>query len=290
MFPSIALPLFVIENVFVLRLQDSWAICRIFKKTNSTAQRALSHSWVSPLPHHEMNTSEMLTKDEDTSKFFSHHNISSLLTKKSSLPNQFCTNQNDPSLTSTTTTTTTTFPLDIASYKPIHTPFLFYKPFDQPPFISSSNNMSDLMFSSSLPLEPCNANAKATTTTMDISSMLLSMSSSSSFLGGDFSTKASSETANFVGFQEQQYSTNNPNVYSSPLALPVIQDGNGLVKMMNHPSTNLNVNVVIPRVMDDPDHQMNMHEAWKSNLLWDSSSCPCDHVPSTYSTTTKCYT
>ncbi|KAF6148236.1 hypothetical protein GIB67_012011 [Kingdonia uniflora] len=30
--------------------QDSWAICRIFKKTNSMAQRALSHSWVSPLP------------------------------------------------------------------------------------------------------------------------------------------------------------------------------------------------------------------------------------------------
>ncbi|KAL6911479.1 hypothetical protein ACP4OV_000284 [Aristida adscensionis] len=27
---------------------DSWAICRIFKKTNSTAQRALSQSWVSP--------------------------------------------------------------------------------------------------------------------------------------------------------------------------------------------------------------------------------------------------
>ncbi|RCV08349.1 hypothetical protein SETIT_1G318900v2 [Setaria italica] len=27
---------------------DSWAICRIFKKTNLTAQRALSHSWVSP--------------------------------------------------------------------------------------------------------------------------------------------------------------------------------------------------------------------------------------------------
>ncbi|KAK6922022.1 NAC domain, partial [Dillenia turbinata] len=34
---------------------DSWAICRIFKKTNSMAQRALSHSWVidscSPLNH-----------------------------------------------------------------------------------------------------------------------------------------------------------------------------------------------------------------------------------------------
>ncbi|XP_024027489.1 putative NAC domain-containing protein 94 [Morus notabilis] len=30
--------------------QDSWAICRIFKKTNSLAQRALSHSWISPMP------------------------------------------------------------------------------------------------------------------------------------------------------------------------------------------------------------------------------------------------
>ncbi|KAK8567283.1 hypothetical protein V6N12_005879 [Hibiscus sabdariffa] len=29
---------------------DSWAICRIFKKTNSTAQRVLSNSWVSPTP------------------------------------------------------------------------------------------------------------------------------------------------------------------------------------------------------------------------------------------------
>ncbi|XP_020255504.1 protein FEZ-like [Asparagus officinalis] len=31
-------------------VNDSWAICRIFKKTNSMAQRALSQSWVSPLP------------------------------------------------------------------------------------------------------------------------------------------------------------------------------------------------------------------------------------------------
>ncbi|KAF6160030.1 hypothetical protein GIB67_033114 [Kingdonia uniflora] len=29
---------------------DSWAICRIFKKTNTIAQRALSHSWASSLP------------------------------------------------------------------------------------------------------------------------------------------------------------------------------------------------------------------------------------------------
>ncbi|KAJ0729473.1 putative transcription factor NAM family [Helianthus annuus] len=29
---------------------DAWAICRIFKKTSSMAQRALAHSWVSSLP------------------------------------------------------------------------------------------------------------------------------------------------------------------------------------------------------------------------------------------------
>ncbi|KAE8678379.1 ONAC010 protein [Hibiscus syriacus] len=33
-----------------LPADDSWAICRIFKKTNSAAQRALCHSWVSPTP------------------------------------------------------------------------------------------------------------------------------------------------------------------------------------------------------------------------------------------------
>uniref|UniRef100_A0A7N0V4Q4 NAC domain-containing protein n=1 Tax=Kalanchoe fedtschenkoi TaxID=63787 RepID=A0A7N0V4Q4_KALFE len=29
-------------------VNDAWAICRIFKKTNTTAQRAVSHCWISP--------------------------------------------------------------------------------------------------------------------------------------------------------------------------------------------------------------------------------------------------
>lgn len=36
------------SNYHLELFQDLWAICRIFKKTNSVAQRALSHSWVSP--------------------------------------------------------------------------------------------------------------------------------------------------------------------------------------------------------------------------------------------------
>lgn len=31
-------------------LQDAWAICKIFKKANSSVQRSLSHSWISPSP------------------------------------------------------------------------------------------------------------------------------------------------------------------------------------------------------------------------------------------------
>ncbi|XP_028798665.1 protein FEZ-like [Neltuma alba] len=235
---------------------DSWAICRIFKKTNSTAQRAVSHSWVSPLPN-EMNTCEVLTKDEDASKFCSNHNNISSLTKKTSLPSQFCTNTIDPL---TSNTSSVHCPLDVTPYKPIINPLLLYKPFDQLPIMSLNN--SDLMFSSS-PLEPCSAKAA----TMDIPSMLLNMSSSSVL--GEFGSKASLEAANFAGFQEQ-YSTTTG--YSSSIALPVIQDRNGLVKM-NHPHSNMNVNVVIPRVLEEPD-QINMHEAWKSNLLWESSSCP----------------
>ncbi|KAF7828061.1 protein FEZ [Senna tora] len=281
---------------------DSWAICRIFKKTNSTAQRALSHSWVSPLPHEMNNTChhhEMLTKEEDSNtQFCSSDHHSNIMTKKTSLANnQFCTNQNDHLTTTTTTTNTTLSPLDVASYKPILNPLLLYKPFDQIPIIS---NNGDLMFPPS-PLEPSKS------TPMDVSSMLLSMSSS---VLGDYgtttTTKASSEGANFGGFIQEQY---NNNGYST-IALPLIQDGN------NHlVNGNVNVMMMMPRIVDEQVQMealgrsnnsnsnmnngfglgssgmpnLNIGDAWKSNLLWDSSSCPCDHVPSTYSTT-KCYT
>ncbi|KAF7091017.1 hypothetical protein CFC21_093682 [Triticum aestivum] len=55
---------------------DSWAICRIFKKTNATAQRALSHSWVSPplpsingayIPPHLQTTHRSRHASENTS-------------------------------------------------------------------------------------------------------------------------------------------------------------------------------------------------------------------------------
>ncbi|TYH83852.1 hypothetical protein ES332_D02G160000v1 [Gossypium tomentosum] len=69
-----------------LPANDSWAICRIFKKTNSTAQRALCHSWVSPIPE-TSSISDMLSRGSDTPQL-SSDNIS-LTPKTSSSPVQF---------------------------------------------------------------------------------------------------------------------------------------------------------------------------------------------------------
>ncbi|KAI3500766.1 hypothetical protein L1887_36591 [Cichorium endivia] len=50
---------------------DAWAICRIFKKTNSMAQRAISHSWASSL--HDDGTSDQFFRHSNQ---FSSDNIS----------------------------------------------------------------------------------------------------------------------------------------------------------------------------------------------------------------------
>ncbi|XP_074331400.1 putative NAC domain-containing protein 94 [Apium graveolens] len=44
----------------IIPLNDAWAICRIFKKANSNAHRALSHSWISPDLHEPITSSEMI--------------------------------------------------------------------------------------------------------------------------------------------------------------------------------------------------------------------------------------
>ncbi|KAK1314234.1 Protein FEZ [Acorus calamus] len=50
---------------------DAWAICRIFKKTNSMAQRALSQSWVSALP--ETSESGLFSCNPNRSQFTSEN-------------------------------------------------------------------------------------------------------------------------------------------------------------------------------------------------------------------------
>ncbi|TKY58854.1 FEZ protein [Spatholobus suberectus] len=237
---------------------ESWAICRIFKKTNATAHRALYHSWVSPLP--ETTTSDhMLTTVRDGNQFCP---ANMPLTKKTSLTSQFCTfNHNDTQ--HLTTTSSTPCPLDVvASYnKPIINPLL-YKPLDLLP-ISNGDLSTGLIFSS--PLETSTTSAKSS---MDVSSLLLSTSPS---VLGEFSKTSGGITTNFGGLQE----------HSNGYQIPLLRDMQGTIG--NHDDNVKIPNVNVPRV-DDQQLQtvrsmgfpftmpFNIGDAWKSNLLWDTSS------------------
>ncbi|KAL5100261.1 hypothetical protein RYX36_004588 [Vicia faba] len=231
---------------------ESWAICRIFKKTNSTTQRALSHSWVSSLSE---TRASILTKNQEINQFCSD-NMSQ--TKKETLSNNFFTNNNDNSQN---------FDVDLTSYKSItnhHLP------------ISNEYLNTNLIFSPSQ-LQTSNNTSKST---MDVSSMLLSMSSSSSMIGDFSKTCDEVTTTNFnSGLQEQfsDYSLQMQSTFDNQF------DNNALVKAPYY-------NVNVPRIDEQELMHFNIGDAWKSNLLWDTSFCPFDVPSSYYSTTTKCYT
>ncbi|XP_061358606.1 protein FEZ-like [Gastrolobium bilobum] len=251
---------------------ESWAICRIFKKTNATAQRALSHTWVSSLPE-TITTSDMITNDRESNQFYS---ANMPLTKKTSLGSQFCTVRHNDDTQHLTTTSSTLCPLDVASYiKPLINP-LFYKPFDRLP-ISNGDLTNGLLFSS--PLETSTTSAKSS---MDVSSLaLLSMSSS---VLGDFSETTEGTTTNFgSGLQE----------HNNGYTIPLLREMQGTIG--NQQDENVLVmipNVNVPRV--DEQHletvrfpfgmPFNIGDGWKSSVLLDTSTCPCD-APSCYSST-----
>ncbi|KAK1415919.1 hypothetical protein QVD17_31707 [Tagetes erecta] len=57
---------------------DAWAICRIFKKASSTAQRTLSHSWVSPILQETPSADHnILTQQPISSNDLQHSSITS---------------------------------------------------------------------------------------------------------------------------------------------------------------------------------------------------------------------
>nr|KYP45842.1 Putative NAC domain-containing protein 9 [Cajanus cajan] len=239
---------------------ESWAICRIFKKTNATAQRALSHSWVSPLP--ETTTSDhMLTTDRNSNQFFPSNMP---LAKKTSLASQFCTfNHNDTQ--HLTTSSSTPCPLDVvASYnKPIINPLL-YKPLDRLPF-SNGDLSTGSIFSS--PLETSTTSAKSS---MEYFSSLLSSS-----VHGEFSKTSEGTTTNFGGLQEH---------HSNGYHVPILRDMQGTIgNHDNNVLVKIPNNVNVPRVDDQQLETgrsigfpfampFNIGDAWKSNLLWDTSS------------------
>ncbi|KAJ7953806.1 putative NAC domain-containing protein [Quillaja saponaria] len=261
---------------------DAWAICRIFKKTNATAQRALSHSWVSPLP--EINTyNHMLPKavDQYSTQFCSDQNMS--LTKKNSSAIHFSTNNDDIQHSTSTTTSSYSPPLDVASYKLPINPLLLYRSFDQPSISSNNGDFTTSFPFSSSPFET----STCAKTTMDLSSTLFNMSSS---MLGDFGSKTYDQSVNFGG--QQEHGNNGSEIslpYNQIMQGSIDGDENGLTKFMMPNSAEGNQLETVRSIGFPFSFPLNIGDAWKSNLLWDTTStCPSE-MSSTYSTT-KCYT
>ncbi|KAK7309784.1 hypothetical protein RJT34_06792 [Clitoria ternatea] len=267
---------------------ESWAICRIFKKTNSTAQRALSHSWVSSLPE-TTRTSDMLTKEQHSTQFSS---ANMPMTKKTSLTSQFC--YSNDLTTSNSSSSSSLCPFDVASYKSIINPLL-YKAFDHLPPISNGSDLStSLLFSSPLETLSNNNITNAKSSTMDVSSMLLNMSSS---MLGDLTKTSEDTSTNFGGPLMQEHCSS-----SGYYPLPFLREMQATFGNQQYENENNNnssssalvkvANVNVPHgdaqeleTVRSVGFPFNIGDAWKSNMLWDT----CD-VPSSNFSTTKCYT
>ena len=84
------------------------------------------------------------------------------------------------------------------------------------------------------------------------------------------------------GNQQQQYCDNIYALVKGPnVNVPRVDDPELELETVVQRSIGFPLSVTMP---------LNIGDAWKSNnLLWDTSSFPCD-VPSSYYSTTKCYT
>ncbi|RZC58629.1 hypothetical protein C5167_005936 [Papaver somniferum] len=240
-----------------LPVNDSWAICRIFKKTNSMAQRALSHSWVSPIP--ELNGSQIPNKNTNYTHF-RKESMSCISEAGSTI--QFSCNNNDLQQCSPTSFS----PINIPSYKPDINPTMC-KQSQHPTF--NGDLSSNFMFSS---LDMA-GNAKYTA---DIASMLLNFPPA---LLGD--TDDCPDDINFSGTQQEYggFSSMLPQEMQGNISFGEDEEA-WLRRTTNTLSANDQWGTV--RSVDFP---FNLPI---SNLTWDSLPCPSD-ISTSYSTN-KCYT
>ncbi|KAL5981152.1 hypothetical protein ACLOJK_029072 [Asimina triloba] len=244
---------------------DAWAICRIFKKTNSMAQRALSQSWVSSLP--ETSGSDVFSQIVHGTQF-TPENFSCSSQAGSSI--HFGCNsdlqQSSPGPSFSV--------LEIPSYKPLNPSV--YKPPMLP--ISMAEIPPGFMFAPlDVPVPPkCH---------IDVASVLLNLSPS---MLGDVSKGPS--TIDFGQHQQCNSNSNNNNSFTVSLPQEVhVNDGEekeeatiSTCHMNSQWGSNKNVNFPFNLPSD-------LSDEWKSNLIWgDAVPCPTE-LSTTYSTN-KCYT
>lgn len=203
---------------------------------------------------------------------FSSENMS-LTSKASCSPIQFSIN-NDM--------ITAFSPLDFASYKSLNQ--MVDKSHDQLP-ISSSTTTGDLP--SSFFFSPLETSMPAKCT-VDLSSMLLNMPSS---MLGDFGTKPTTTIDHYGG---------PPQEHCNGFSINLLQDMQGNVdgpgQGHEHDHANALMMKTIPNLMHADEQWETVRsigfpfnaDAWRTNLVWDSSPCPSEL--STSFSTTKSYT
>ncbi|XP_011010602.1 PREDICTED: protein FEZ-like isoform X1 [Populus euphratica] len=238
---------------------DAWAICRIFKKTNSMAQRALSHSWVSPvLP--ETTASDFFAQGAHCTQFSSEN-----MSCTTEIGSNFHLGSNNDFQQAPPAGLPV---LDIPSYRPInplvHTSYIFP--------VSNGDLPNNFLFS---PLE----NSGPIKSTDDAPSMLLNPA-----LMGE--AGKASESTEYEGSQ-QQFNGFSINLLQEMQGDIGTGDETGLRK---NPSSIQDNNLMGTfRSIGFPfSLPSNLPDAWKSNLPWDSPSCPSE-MSTTYSTN-KCHT
>ncbi|XP_022151217.1 protein FEZ-like [Momordica charantia] len=224
---------------------DSWAICRIFKKTNSTAaQRALCLSSSSIPPLSEINPSNNALTKDDTFFFTSKTNL-----PPSNNPFSF------PNETHQSSISNTAYPFDfIASCKPFN------------PQITNrvlSHHLPNF-FAGPITTEPEKSRS------VDLSSILLNMSSS---VLGDFGIVKPTDTIDF--HTQQQFITSSSNYDPQSLSHEMMQSAGDQFGAIRSSST-------VGYPLNLP---LNLSDSGKSSFVWDSSSsCPSE-VSTSLSTT-----
>ncbi|RZC69917.1 hypothetical protein C5167_033049 [Papaver somniferum] len=241
---------------------DAWAICRIFKKTNSMAQKALSHSWVSPVP--ETTQSDVLTYGTNCTQF-SPENLSCTTDQGRSSAIQYCSNKDF-----TPTSSTSFSPSEFHSYEPMNP--AVYKPTQHP--ISNGEVLPG--FASFPPLDM----AGSAKYSVDVASLLLNLSPA---LLGDVSK--SSESIDFGGTEQRTsngFSTNLVQEMQGNMGT-VEEDEDSCLRKSNQNVATGNQWGTARSV----GYPFDLPDAWKTNFPWESPPCPSE-MSTSYSTN-KCY-
>ncbi|CAN4082588.1 unnamed protein product [Withania somnifera] len=235
---------------------DSWAICRIFKKTNSITNRALSYAWGNPLP--DVASPELF--NQSATAHFSSENVSSITETGSVL---HLSNNNDLLQGAS----------NVPSYKALNTMV------SRPSYLSSPDiDIScNFMFSSSPEVSGQNNRYF-----LDANSMFFNTSPA---LITDISK--TSETIDFEGPNQHLNGFLVSSSQEMQRSINMEDDEAGL--RSNQTSTNDNTEWGNIRSVGFPfSLTTTLADEWKPSLSWDSPSCPSE-ISTTYSTN-KCHT